>query len=229
MMRKRVMGWQFFCAIPFVLCLFACAFCFSAASSAELLIDRASRTLSVIGAGGTAEKCRVGTGKGGLGVKTSMQDQITPTGVFVVDLVLFKKDPRFDEVKPELLQRYEGDPRLKYLQDKRGLAQLFDNMNSIDFNNDGKADTAYGIAYIGLEGIEIPDKKGNSRKPITGIKLSRYGKTVYWWSIALHGTPKEDENIGKESSGGCVHVPAAELQKLIESKTVQVGTKVTIR
>lgn len=227
-MRKIVMGWQFYCAIPFVLWLFAC-FCLPSVSSAELLIDRAARTLSVIGATGQPDKCRVGIGKGGLGVKTSMQDQITPTGVFVVDLVLYKNDPRLDDVKPELLQRYKGDSRLKYLQDKRGLAKLFDNMNSIDFNNDGKSDTAYGIAYIGLEGIETLDKKGSSRKPITGIKLSRYGKTVYWLSIALHGTPNEDENIGRENSGGCVHVPAAELQKLIESKTVQVGTKVTIR
>lgn len=211
-------GWL--AVLFFVANMLAVVIC-PAASALEVFIDRQSKTLTVMNK--QIEHCKVGVGRGGLGEKKVMDDFITPAGKFIVDLVLYQ-NPEYDEVNAELLQRYKNDPRAKFLRNRQGLQRLFENMNSLDFDHDAKPDTAYGIAYLGLEGL--PE---NGRKPITGPKLSNYGGKVYWYSIALHGTPDEAAHIGKAESGGCIHVPADFLRKLIESKTLRLGSHVTIK
>lgn len=201
------------------------------ARAAELIVDRNNRSLTVVQNGKELSHCIIGIGRGGYGNKKSMDDFVTPAGQFVVDLVLYKK-LEFNQISRTLQERYKEEQRSKYTRDKGGLLKLFKNMNGIDFNHDGKADAAYGIAYIGLEGVYEPSgKQGflNKLKPLTGPKLSNYRGRVYWYSIALHGCPDEATHIGKADSGGCVHVPATELEKLIETGTVQIGTKVLIR
>ena len=146
-----------------------------------------------------------GIGRGGLKKKKRMSDQVTPTGNFKVDLILHK-NPKWNAISENNKELYKG-----------GLKTLFDNMNGIDFDRNGKSDGAYGTAYIGLD----------SKDAVTGPKLSQYGKTPYWYSIAIHGTPSPS-NIGKSNSGGCVHLSEKDLNHLIEKKIVQIGTPVTI-
>lgn len=169
----------------------------------HLHIDRAQRQLYVLNAdGAVAWKAPCGIGRGGLAQKKSMADAVTPTGEFVVDLIL-DQQPQFDQSRRAL---------------PLSLAQLFQNMNTLDFNGDGRPDHAYGSAYIGLA----------SKTAITGPKLTTYRDgTVYWFSIALHGTP-DPTTIGKAASGGCVHLSAETLAKLIEGGVVGIGTRVTI-
>jgi len=146
-----------------------------------------------------------GIGRGGLKKKTKMNDYVTPTGNFEVGLILHK-DPKWNKLSEGNKKRYKGD-----------LKTLFDNMNNIDFDKNGKPDRAYGTAYIGLD----------SKTAVTGPKLSKYGKTPYWYSIAIHGTP-DKANIGKSNSGGCVHLSEKDLNYLIENKIIQIGTSITI-
>lgn len=159
----------------------------------------------------------IGIGRGGLRDKDSMDDLVTPTGTFVVDLVLHRAHAR-DAVAPEAVRRFAGDPAFaELLSGETGLAKLFENMNSIDFDGDGAADAAYGAAYIGLDGDQ------------TGPKMRLHGRsgTPYWYSIALHGTP-DPENLGAASSGGCVHVGESLLERLITERILQVGSRVRI-
>lgn len=221
-----------------------------AAGETRLYIDRKGMTLYVIGgassAGGTARakggvaatdaggatvgiaktsggtvlaKYPIGIGKGSLQkVKRSMSDNITPTGDFTVELVLSRKSHE-NAVASSFQKRYQSSPQYtRLVESKSGLAQLFKNMNSIDFNADGKPDNAYGTAYIGL----------TSKRVITGPKMRMYGKTPYWYSIAIHGTPDPDRTIGRATSGGCVHLGEDGLMKLIGEKFVKVGTRVII-
>lgn len=159
----------------------------------------------------------VGIGRGGIAEKKSMDDCITPAGDFVVDIVLYQNDI-FDDVDVRVKERYKGDSRSRLLNSRGGLNKLFQKMNSLDFNSDGKADTAYGVAYLGL----------NSEKGLSGPKLSKFKNTDYWFSIAIHGTPDEVANISKSSSGGCIQVPAQALGKIVESRMLKVGSRVRI-
>lgn len=169
----------------------------------HLYVDRAQRQLYVLNPEGTVMwQAPCGIGRGGRRVKKSMADEVTPTGEFVVDIIL--------DHTPELNQSLRATPV--------GLAQLFRNMDGIDFNGDGRPDHAFGSAYIGLD----------SKTAITGPKLKPYRDgTLYWFSIALHGTP-DPANIGKANSGGCVHLGADSLAHLIEGGIVRIGTRVTI-
>ena len=90
-------------------------------------------------------------------------------------------------------------------------------MSSLDFDGDGAPDQAYGTGYIGL----------TSSEAVTGPKMRRYRGTPYWYSIALHGTP-DPTSLGEARSGGCVHLPAALLQRLVTEERVQLGTEVVI-
>jgi hypothetical protein len=131
-----------------------------------------------------------------------MADNVTPTGEFMVDIILNHK-PEFNQsLHPTSVN----------------LAQLLHNMDNMDFNHDGRPDRAYGNAYIGLD----------SKTAITGPKLTRYRDgTPYWFSIALHGTP-DPATIGNAASGGCIHLSADTLAHLIEAGIVKIGTRVTI-
>lgn len=158
-----------------------------------------------------------GVGKGGLKLKKSMSDYITPTGKFYVDVIL-NKDDKYNSIAPGNVDKCKGNQKYSELASSReGLARLFKNMNSIDFDHNGKPDHAYGIAYIGLQ----------SNASVTGPKMKMYGSTPYWYSIAIHGTPDE-ANVGRAKSGGCVQLAAKDLSWLMENSIVTIGTKVTI-
>jgi lipoprotein-anchoring transpeptidase ErfK/SrfK len=187
-------------------------------SEAHLYIDRKARMLYAIDAkNAVIDKFPVGIGKGGLKKKSGMSDNVTPTGEFTVELVLSKNTDN-NAVKSSFLKKYKSSTAYcELVRSKMGLARLFQYMNSIDFDNDGKPDNAYGSAYIGL----------TSRQAITGPKMRNYGKTPYWYSIAIHGT-SDPRNIGLARSGGCVHLSEAALMKLIGEYFVKIGTRVTI-
>ena len=184
----------------------------------RVYVDRKDRKLWVIGKGKEVIfSSPVGVGSGGLKPKTSMEDLITPTGQFKVDLILFKAK-EFNQVAAADVARYKGTKYEPLLLTKDSLAELFSNMNSLDFDRDGKADQAYGDGYIGLTG---------TAKEVCGPKMNCFGKTPYWYSIALHGT-NSARNIGAANSGGCIHLPAEALSKLITGKLIGIGTLVEI-
>jgi len=83
--------------------------------------------------------------------------------------------------------------------------QLFANMSSIDFDNDGKGNE-YGAAFIGLEPLSKTSQPFGFR-PYEGV--------FRWYSYAIHGTQSESR-IGKKITGGCINVGAADLAKLVE-------------
>lgn len=188
------------------------------ASAAETLhIDRAGRMLYVLDDSGQVTRSEpVGVGRGGLSDKRTMADLITPTGRFTVDLILTEAG---GEVAQEAIDRFAGEPAYAaLLTGEPGLPGLFANMSRIDFDADGAPDGAYGSAYIGL----------TSSEAVTGPKLRRYRDgTLYWFSIALHGTP-DPANIGAANSGGCVHLAAPLLADLIDGEIVAIGSPVVI-
>jgi L,D-peptidoglycan transpeptidase YkuD (ErfK/YbiS/YcfS/YnhG family) len=186
--------------------------------SYSLLIHRADKRLEILNNQGIPlDKTTIGIGKGGLKEKQDMADSVTPVGEMTVDLILYKK-PEYDQIAKNNLERFAKDAQYRTLvTHQQGLAQLFNNMNQLDFDGNGSPDRAYGDGYIGL----------TSTTTITGPKMSTFAGTPYWFSIALHGTP-QPENIGQANSGGCVHIDSNTLQQLIEKGWVKLGTKVTI-
>ncbi len=200
--------------------IFAPPFACAAELQEKLVINRRECSLSVFDASGKPVlTSKIGIGRGGaFAVKRSMLDNVTPTGQFHIDIILCR-DADYDQVDEALLPRYRTNRKFEsLLKSKKGLGQLFDNMNSLDFNQDGKPDGAYGYAYLGLD----------SRQALSGPKMSSYKGTPYWFSIALHGTSDEAKNIGAANSGGCIHVPGAVLRELIRAHLVKVGTRVIV-
>ncbi|MBX9689589.1 MAG: L,D-transpeptidase [Candidatus Obscuribacterales bacterium] len=191
-----------------------------AESETNLVIDRSKRELRLSNKNGKVLlRSAVGIGRGGLAQKKNMNDCISPAAHCKVDLVLYK-NPAYNAISSELKQKYNGEKiAMTYLYSKADLSKLFANMNSIDFNGDGKADSAYGAGYIGLDSRDAP----------TGPKLSNYKGTVYWFSIALHGTSNEKKNIGFANSGGCIQLPETVLKELIEQGRLKVGSELTIK
>lgn len=181
-------------------------------------VDRLSRTIEVVDAQGVRHSEAIGIGRGGLGEKTSMGDLITPTGVFTVDLVLHAAGTH-NAVAPSSVEPFLGQSEFMALLSPDGLGQLFTNMLAIDFDGDGDPDAAYGDAYIGL----------SSPDAVTGPKMRRHSSSElpYWYSIALHATP-DPANLGAANSGGCVHVDASLLDRLIREGTLAVGRELTI-
>lgn len=170
----------------------------------QVHIDRTARTLSLHRDGQVERTAAIGVGRGGLGDKTAMSDLITPTGRFTVDLVLHRQGTHNAVADPDRL----GD---------LSLAQLFQNMDGLDFDGDGAPDHAYGSVYVGLDGQQ------------TGPKLRAHSRsgTPYWYSIALHATP-HPENLGAANSGGCVHVDHDVLERLVHDGTLALGVQVVI-
>lgn len=195
--------------------------CLAAGAQTEgqnsILIDRKSKRMSLVDeTGKTLISCRIGIGKGPLSAKTSMNDFITPTGKFVVDVVL-TDDAKLNQIDRGRQVELSIDPRFAPLvKDGKGLADVFKTMNRQDFNRDGKPDQAYGFAFLGLDG------------KVTGPKLIAAGKSARWYSIALHGTPNEAKAIGRATSEGCIHVQKAVLQKILTEHLVEPGTPVYI-
>ncbi len=187
---------------------------------AHLEISRKSKMLSYFDSNGTLLwQENVGIGKGGIGEKKNMQDYITPTGDFTVDIILYRQ-PEYNTIDEQLLKRYvDSHAENNFFQQEQALKQLFDNMSALDFDQNGSPDRAYGSGYIGL----------TSNTAVTGPKLSKLNGKTYWFSIALHGTNKPEENLGQARSGGCVHLSEIALNKLITEGQIQIGTAVKIR
>lgn len=188
-------------------------------------IDRAAQQMQVIDANGAeAMKVPIGIGRGGLKTKRDMMDYVTPTGEFVVDLILYQQES-FNSINPQLRDRYLKSEFRQLFARSQGLKKLFQNMNSLDFDGNGKPDRSYGVAYIGLN--------ASTNSVVTGPKM-RYASwqggenTPYWFSIALHGTPNEQSDIGAANSGGCIHVQQQVLKKLVEEGIVKIGTPIII-
>lgn len=196
--------------------------------SIVIKVNRTTKLLSVEQSDGTMVlSASVGIGKGGVVKKVSMDDLVTPTGHFVVNLVL-ANDPAVCRASESLKSRYRSKPQyLKFLESPAGLVRLFKNMSSLDFDGDGKGDTAYGGGYIGLalDPRFVPNASLSPSR-IVGPGARSYQGKVSWYSIALHGTPNETSAIGSATSGGCVHLQASILQKLL--KLVSIGTRVEI-
>ncbi len=186
--------------------------------SYSLLIHRTDKRLELLDRQGVRLWSTViGIGRGGLKEKKDMADLITPTGEMTVDLILYRK-PEYNRIARDNVDTFSKNAEFRYfVTNQQGLAQLFNNMSSLDFDGNGSPDRAYGNGYIGL----------TSSTTITGPKMSKFQGTPYWFSIAIHGTPFL-ENIGQANSGGCVHIDSKSLQQLIENGWVKLGTKVKI-
>lgn len=197
----------------------ACCLAASAQTKGQnsILIDRKNKRMSLVDESGkNLLTCPIGIGRGPLARKTSMQDCITPVGSFVVDVVL-TADPKLNEIDGKRKIEISKNPRfVPLVKDGSGLAEIFQTMNRQDFNRDGKADSAYGFAFLGLDG------------KTTGPKLIAAGKSARWYSIALHGTPNEQKAIGHTTSEGCIHLEKAVLQKILMERLAGVGTPVYI-
>lgn len=205
--------------ITFVAVVISCLNQSHADTTSYLTLNRAKRALYLTDDQKIIWRTSVGIGRGGLLQKKNMSDLITPTGTFTVDVILYK-DSSYNQISPSAIKKFNRDPEFaRLLKDQLGLKQLFTNMNSIDFNKDGKSDNAYGDGYIGL----------SSSNAVTGPKMTRYHGTIpYWFSIALHGTEDAKENIGAMNSGGCVHLSKEALSFLIENRYVSLGTIIII-
>lgn len=189
---------------------------FAAEPPAWIHVDRRARVVYLMDATGQVlHQESVGIGRGGLREKTAMADLVTPTGRFVVDVIL-EPSGEFVSVSDGIRQKYaESDIYGPLVKDSAGLVALFTNMSGLDFDGDGAPDGAYGPAYIGLDG------------PGSGPKMRGYKGTPYWYSIALHGTP-DPANVGQANSGGCIHLTDALLHRWIRGGFVQIGTVVEI-
>ncbi len=160
--------------------------------------------------------CPVGIGRGALKNKVDMQDCITPAGRFVIDVVL-TADPKLNQIDENQRNSISKSARFApFVRDANGLARIFETMNLQDFNRDGKPDQAYGFAFLGLNGR------------VTGPKLIAAGNSARWYSIAMHGTPKERTAIGAATSEGCIHVQKSVLESLLGKYKIGVGTPVYI-
>jgi len=181
-------------------------------------VDRTGRQVYLFDeAGRMVQQAAVGVGRGGTGTKTTMSDRITPTGTFTVDLVLTERGDR-NAIAPHLRARWSSDATYgPFVDEPDGLARLYRNMSSLDFDGNGQPDQAYGVAYVGLD----------SAGAVTGPKMRMYRGTPYWYSIALHGTP-DPANLGEARSGGCVHVGSELLLQLVDSGVLAVGQTVVI-
>ncbi len=184
-----------------------------------LLVNRRTKQLKVFAPqGNLILQTFVGVGRGGLKAKKNLADLVTPKGEMEVDLILYE-NPRYNQIAPSLKNKYlEHKDYQRLVKEPNGLKNLFDKMNSLDFDLDGVSDRAYGVGYIGL----------NSSSVVTGPKMWHFQGVPYWFSIALHGTPDEEENIGRSNSGGCIHLPSTVLRQMIEQEIVSVGTKVVV-
>jgi len=83
---------------------------------------------------------------------------------------------------------------------------LFRNMSSIDFDDDGRGGE-YGSAFIGLEPID-----SKAKQP---FHFGEYQGVFRWYSYAIHGT-QDESRIGKRVTGGCINVGQKDLGRLVE-------------
>lgn len=172
----------------------------------ELNAEHPSKSLGTIAVNGTLNRFEVGYGKYGIACEGSrFEEGWTPLGRFRVNAVLTAD--RF-EMDPDVVAR-SGKSQDMLRQD------LFDNMNSIDFDGDGE-DGEYGGGYISLEPVPETDQP---------FEFNYYADTFRWYSFAIHGT-NEPNKIGRKSTGGCINVNDMSLSMILG--TVQLGDEVVI-
>ena len=149
----------------------------------------------------------VGYGKNGVGcIGSTFEEGVTPLGTFKVNAIMSKDRFEMDET----LIKQSGKTN-QYLSEN-----LFNNMNSIDFNGDGETGE-YGSGYISL--TPIP----STPQPFS---FNEYDGTYRWYSFAIHGT-NDETRIGKRITGGCINMNNKEISKLI--KSINLGDKVIVR
>lgn len=192
-------------------------------SGNSIIIDRQMKQLVIKdGDGRILLTTAVGIGRGALKKKTSMQDCITPTGKFRVDVIL-TDDPKLcaiDQLVKKTLSK--NSLNANALNSPDALSTIFKTMNAVDFNRDGKSDYAYGYAFIGLDG----DQTGPKLIP-SGLNGGNSGR-FRWYSIAMHGSPNEGKAIGHATSEGCIHIKKRVLKDILARHLVGVGTQVVI-
>lgn len=139
----------------------------------------------------------VGFGRNGLTEEgKAFKGGSTLLGEFRVTAVLSKS--RF-EMEPELVKS-SGKSKAWLRQN------LFSNMNSIDFDGDGKGGE-YGSLFIGLHPID-----SKAKQP---FHFGNYKGTFRWYSFAIHGT-QDESRIGKCVTGGCINVGEEHLKFLAQ-------------
>lgn len=196
-------------------------------SGNSIIIDRQMKQLVIKDGGGhILLTTTVGIGRGALKKKTSMQDCITPTGKFRVDVIL-TDDPKLCAIDPsvkETLSKNSQDAK-SALSNPEALSTIFKTMNAFDFNHDGKSDNAYGYAFIGLDGEQTgPKLIPTVRNGGNGGNGGRFR----WYSIAMHGSPNEEKAIGHATSEGCIHIKKSVLKDILARHLVEVRTQVVI-
>jgi hypothetical protein len=149
---------------------------------------------------------KVGYGKNGIGCSGStFEEGVTPLGKFKVNAIMSKNRFEMDET---LIQ--QSGKTKNYLS-----ANLFNNMNSIDFKGDG-AKGEYGSGYISL--TPVP----STPQPFS---FNKYDGIYRWYSFAIHGT-NDESRIGKRITGGCINMKNEEIEKLI--KRINIGDEVVV-
>jgi hypothetical protein len=93
---------------------------------------------------------------------------------------------------------------------------LFTNMNSLDFDGDGKS-AEYGDVFIGLEPLD-----SDARQP---FHFGEYKGVYRWYSYAIHGT-QDEARVGKCITGGCINVGQSALSKIV--KRIRLGDQVVV-
>lgn len=149
----------------------------------------------------------VGLGRNGVAARgTIFRAGSSLLGEFRINAILSAN--RFEMEKSLIMQSGKSETWLR--------ENLFSNMSSIDFDEDGKGGE-YGKAFIGLEPV-----KSKAKQP---FHFGTYKGTFRRYSYAIHGTGDESR-IGKCSTGGCINVGKGDLEKLL--KLAKIGDRVVV-
>jgi len=172
----------------------------------KLDLNNPARSRGVLVRGQQRTPFQVGYGRHGVTCAgTRFEEGYTPLGRFRVNAIL--SQGRF-VMDPALVARSgRSETELK--------AELFRNMNAIDFNGDGETGE-YGIGYISLTPLN------SVQQPFS---FNTYNGRFRWYSFAIHGS-NNDQRIGQKVTGGCVNVAAPALRTLLAS--VKLGDEVVI-
>lgn len=182
------------------------------AAAVHIVLDSvtpsASRGALVAGDGQTRFEFPAGMGRDGLlPAGSRFRPGHSLLGSFRINAIL---SPQRFEMDEELVAR-SGKPRAWLA------AHLFANMNSIDFDGDGRAGE-YGSAFLSLEPFPSTVSQPFSFQTYRGV--------FRWYSYAIHGA-EDESRVGKAITGGCINLPRAALDQLLP--LLRLGDTVKIR
>ena len=164
--------------------------------------------------GATVFSFPVGYGrKGWLEAGSRFRDGFSLLGKFRINAILA---PGRCEMTPQLLQRSGKDE--EYLRER-----LFLNMDSIDFDADGRGGE-YGGGYLSLEPM-VGQRNGKTRQVVQPFAFCEFKGVFRWYSFAIHGT-QDASRVGRASTGGCINVGEQTLESLLA--ILQLGDTVEI-